>query len=593
MKGALLGASILLGVASAAADGNYALCQVTGESSPKGGVTYYFSESQGSDGNDCISPSKPCQSVSRLNSLEYSGGDTVALLAGDVWRITSEAPGIFGPNSSLGKQNYTPNGSNLTITTYGSGKCNPIAGITSGCATFTLADNSPLTGGWIFDDASYLVFKNTLFIGRTAAAMGFQTGSGILIYNEQSNSGRSVTIDNTGIEDVANLIRVDVPSGSLGDLTIENSHLAGSSPNATIDNGVLIQGNVTSCTVQSNLITNIGGHDRRVPRYYAGGSGNGILISDGATGCIVQFNAVSHFGANVNSCGGGAGIWTYIASRITIQFNESYNGGPTRYTAGCDWNGFDIDAGSADVVVQYNYSHDNYGAGFNWYQCDERSAFKNNIYRYNVSERDSSNLAMGAVSISGCNNRSTHGAIYNNTIFTHGAITQSGSPYVAVCVNYFNDTDALFANNICVNDNGNVMVYLYAAGVAKFSGRLDGNNYYQTRGSPQFRDLTGSPRTGLGEWQAASGQDIHSVSKNPSLNSVGNGKACYYSGTPSGPSSCPSAYILQSGSPIVGAGLNLAQAPYNLSVGRRDYYGSAIPHSFGTGYNIGADGQGR
>src|ERR1700683_5516444 len=174
MKGAMLGASILFGVTIATADGNSALCQAAGDPLSKGGVTYYFSQSQGNDGNDCSSPSKACQSVSKLNSLSYSGGDTIAFLAGDGWPITSVAPGIFGPNSSLGKQNYTPNGSTLTITTYGSGRCDPIGSVTSGCVTFNLGGNSPLKGGWVFDNASYLVFKNILIIGRTPAALGFQ-----------------------------------------------------------------------------------------------------------------------------------------------------------------------------------------------------------------------------------------------------------------------------------------------------------------------------------------------------------------------------------------------------------------------------------
>jgi hypothetical protein len=41
---------------------------------------------------------------------------------------------------------------------------------------------------------------------------------------------------------------------------------------------------------------------------------------------------------------------------------------------------------------------------------------------------------------------------------------------------------------------------------------------------------------------------------------------------------------------MIGVGLDLTAPPYNLSVGMRDFYGNAIPHTVGSGYNIGADG---
>jgi hypothetical protein len=559
-------------------------------SSPTVGTTYYFSESQGDDHNGCMSVSAPCRSISKLNSLKYVGGDMIAFRGGDTWTLTSDLPAIIGPNSTGRNQNYIPNRKILTITTYGSGTCSPTAHVTSGCATFRLSGQSPMKGIWNIHNASNVLLENILVIGGTSSALKFQAGSGILIDNDQDSKTAGITVRNVGVEDDANLILVHVLSGTIDNLSIENSYLAGSSRSETVDNGILIKGNLSACTIQRNVITNIGGHPSSAPGYYGGGSGNGILISDGAKNCIVQFNHVSYFGGNVDSCGGPAGIWTYIASNVTIQYNESDHGGPIAFTTGCDWDGFDIDAGSSNVVVQYNYSHDNYGAGLNWYQCDRGINFQNDVYRYNISETDSSFLSMGAVAIGGCNDTSTHGGIYNNTIYTHG--NRPPSAHLGLCVDYSNNTDVLFANNICANDNNDVMIYLYAGGVSKFAGRLEGNDYYQANGQPEFRGLSGSILKGLAAWRSSAGQDFKSVNSNPRFVRAGKTGKCP-SPDRQGPRPCPDHYMLGPGSPLIGAGLDLTLPPYGLRVGKKDYYGNAIPHLIGSGYNIGAYGRTR
>ena len=53
---------------------------------------------------------------------------------------------------------------------------------------------------------------------------------------------------------------------------------------------------------------------------------------------------------------------------------------------------------------------------------------------------------------------------------------------------------------------------------------------------------------------------------------------------------CPTNYELQAGSTLIGAGLDLTQAPYNLTLPIQDYYTNAIPNGSGSGWNYGADG---
>jgi hypothetical protein len=40
---------------------------------------------------------------------------------------------------------------------------------------------------------------------------------------------------------------------------------------------------------------------------------------------------------------------------------------------------------------------------------------------------------------------------------------------------------------------------------------------------------------------------------------------------------------------MIGAGIDLGKR-YGIDVGVQDYFGNNIPHSVGTGFNVGADG---
>ena len=51
-----------------------------------------------------------------------------------------------------------------------------------------------------------------------------------------------------------------------------------------------------------------------------------------------------------------AGIWPWSCDNTTIQFNEVYG-----HKAPWDAQGFDADYNCNNTIIQYNYSHDNYG----------------------------------------------------------------------------------------------------------------------------------------------------------------------------------------------------------------------------------------
>lgn len=124
-----------------------------------------------------------------------------------------------------------------------------------------------------------------------------------------------------------------------------------------------------------------------------------------------------------------------IIFSLTIQFEESDNIQPSpTYVSGCDWDAYDIDAGSQSNVIQYSYGHAFYGpcllaftgsvSGLTW---------SYNAYRYNIFGSTSS-FGYGSLSIVGTNNTSTHSIAHNNTLYTHqvGGSGAGGPAYSCV-----------------------------------------------------------------------------------------------------------------------------------------------------------------
>lgn len=144
-------------------------------------------------------------------------------------------------------------------------------------------------------------------------------------------------------------------------------------------------------------------------------SGNGILLENTSRsridGCLAQRN-----GALMGNAGDGGpvGIWAASSDGITIQHCVSRN---NRSRNNQDGGGFDLDQGTTNCVLQYNYSFDNQGAGFLIYT---NRGFNNSghIVRYNISDNDALSGTTGGIAVSGQNADSNKQIrIYNNTVF--------------------------------------------------------------------------------------------------------------------------------------------------------------------------------
>ncbi|MGE5647606.1 MAG: right-handed parallel beta-helix repeat-containing protein [Acidobacteriota bacterium] len=218
-------------------------------------------------------------------------------------------------------------------------------------------------------------------------------------------------------------------------------------------------------------------------------SGNGIVIGR-TRGAVVEHCEARYNGWDMPWTGNGpVGIWSYESDDVTIQYCVSHH---NRSTAK-DGGGFDFDGGMTNSVLQYNYSHDNFGSGYLICQYDGAQPFENNVVRYNISQDDGlmDHNAGIYVWVGG---RGMKGAVvHNNTIFNN-----KGSAVVFDVMKKFAEPkpEFVFHNNILVSLGPQIR-----GGAA--NGRFM-ENLYWTIGE---RGFSVDGFKSLEEWQRATGQE--------------------------------------------------------------------------------------
>ncbi len=394
-----------------------------------------------------------------------------------------------------------------------------------------------------------------------------------------------------------------IPSAGINKLSVIQNVLHGlDGPGSPDDNGYTGAGtakNITNVIIRENHVFDIGGK----PKGYSGTLGNGILVQ-ATDGAVVERNVVHDLAGNVNTCGGAAGIWAYRANNVKIKFNEAYNVRPLvrPTTIGCDWNGFDFDRDVTNSVMEFNYSHDNYGAG---YLLFGGGIWGPNTVRFNVSENDGQvgNGWFAGITVS-ASTESMPFQIYNNTIYTNVSKIKDplGKPGKTPGITFTNgkgirpSPNGLVANNIffsVANTNG-VSPLIGNQGTDVSSVKFLSNNYYSS-GTPEIMwFLHGVDKpikpiyTSITSWQSATGQDPRAITVNPKLRMPGSAGICK-----EGLAGCLSAYQFinntsttdSEASPMVGTGVNLRMSPYFFNTGLTDLWGNLLPKT--SGFNIG------
>ncbi|HYF49978.1 MAG TPA: right-handed parallel beta-helix repeat-containing protein [Planctomycetota bacterium] len=304
-------------------------------------------------------------------------------------------------------------------------------------------------------------------------------------------------------------------------------------------------------------------------------SGSGIVVG-GVDGLVIEHCQAWNNGWLCNAkVGGPVGIWAWDSNRALIQFCEAHHNRTGK--GSLDGGGFDFDGGVTNSIMQFNYSHENDGAGFLICQYKGARPFHNNVVRYNISQNDGRQHGYGGIHFY----TEPDGAIrnvdvYNNTIYMEkapadvpcGIKVQRGLK------------DVRIMNNLIVVKGVPAIVSIPKdAGVSYF-----GNCYHLLDGAV-MADWTGKKFESLEAWRKETGQERLNgedigCSAEPKLAQPGGGKIV------DGDLTKVDAYRLKEESPLIGKALDLKKL-FGIDTGPRDFHGTR------TGSAIGADEGGK
>jgi hypothetical protein len=487
----------------------------TGQARAAGSRDYCLSP----DGDDAGAGTEvsPWRTIGKLNAQDFRPGDRILLQGGKTFTGTLE----------LKESDSGGDGNQLIVTSYGSGRAIIDGGVTPAIAV---------------DGCNHLAIRNLTL--RGAGRKTGSTGSGLLVAR-----AKGVEIDRI---EVSGFRRSGVELTGVHDARVTHVHAYQNG-----FSGISSGGETSTNLYVAYCLTENNPGDPTIRRNH---SGNGIVIGS-AKGAVIEYCESRYNGWDQPWTGNGpVGIWAYRSDNLIIQFCVAHH---NRSTA-ADGGGFDFDGGMTNSIIQYNYSHSNYGAGYLICQYENAGLFADNIVRYNISQDDGlkDHDAGIFVWVGGAEMKST--LVHNNTIFnTKGAAVAFGASQ-----KYADQLPLItFHNNIFVSQGPQIR-----GGSEK--GRFIGNLYWSMgeRGFnvDEYRDFA--------EWVASTGQEKHEgkivgVYADPLLRKDGNGLL-----TEPGKLATLTEYQLLPGSPALDAGLDLRRL-FGLDPGKRDYYGTHLPAS--------------
>ena len=385
----------------------------TDDTSNVKGTIYYVDAEAKSDDYPGTSPNKPLKTLGQVNQLSLQPGDAVLFKKDCRWvgaltirhSGTQEAPILYGM--------------------YGEGDNKP-------CIDGAGAVNAAISG----EDISFVEIRN-LEVTNAGDTRTYHRGISIVAVYQNVEG---ITIRDCHVHDV------DSNAEETSDkIRGEDKHWYGgivvrARSNANPDNhhiilkDVLIENNkVERCTI---LGIALGGAMTDFDK-----NQKCIILFNDRKG-LIEHNVAANNGRSADLTEYYAGIWCIWSEDCLIQYNESYGQGPSG-----DGEGFDIDGGCSGTIVQYNYSHDNYGGFILCMQWRNGEA----TIRYNVSVNDSRAFVNYGYNLGGEPLMKLD--VYNNTFFTTkpimSAVTMvSGDSKVDKAVYSY------FRNNIFCVKNG-------------------------------------------------------------------------------------------------------------------------------------------
>ncbi len=518
-------------------------------------ATYYVS-SVGKDSNSGTSATAAWATLAKVNRAVFLPGDIILFEGGKTFQ-----GGIYFGTQNAGAYAKVKGTAEKPIVfgSYGTGRATISSGTNYGFRGYN-------TAGFKIQN---LIFKGS---GRTQS-----TKVGIDFYTDVPNTLLTyvyiVNVEVYGYKEAGIMFGSwDSLTAGFGNITIENSKVH---DNGDVGISSYAQGRLVhkKFTLRNNKVYNTSG----IPERTTSHSGSGICLGD-VDGAVIEYcEAYNNGWLNASPSNGPAGIWGYRCNNLLIQRNESHH---NKTGSAKDGGGFDLDGGTTNSIMQYNYSHDNDGAGFLIAQYSGAPAMKNITVRYNVSENDGRKNDYGGIHLwsSGSNGGIQNAYVYNNTVYL--TPSASGVPK-AVMVRSGGFTNTSIRNNIFQTTGGAEIVRVNAnTGI-----RFEGNDYWSS-GATFKINWVGTTYSSLTAWRTATGQEKSGgvavgYSLSPALTDPGKGV------TISDPKlfHTLTGYKLFSTSGLVGKGMNL-KSLFGTNVGTQDFFGNNI--TLLTSFSIGA-----
>jgi hypothetical protein len=237
-------------------------------------------------------------------------------------------------------------------------------------------------------------------------------------------------------------------------------------------------------------------------------------------------------------------IWSWASDHVTVQYNEVYQ----MHSYGYDGGAFDADWNSSNVIIQYNYAHDNDGFCGVIYGLQGFTT-TNVVMRYNVCTNNDlkSGYSPGEIYVLSDSSSPINGfQIYNNTIYSVSADNKG-----AINAATFYPTGSL---PLLIKNN---VVYSTKTEMVNVQNGIDmGENTYWLLGS-------GSPTWVYGGTSYTSPQETQSqvvdpILIDPTYHAVGRPRT---------------SFTAPSNSPVIDAGELLS------NMGSHDFFGNRLPRS--------------
>ncbi len=358
--------------------------------------TYYFNQ-LGNDTTGDGTFNHPWCSIAKANSEHFTSGDQLLFAAGQT----------FAGKLLLDSQHITAGAKPLIVSSYGKGSAILENKIGDAIEIHNLANIN-------------LSNLELLGPGRNS-----NSGDGIRFLNDAPSGSilDHVSINRIEISGFVNgLEMVAVPKDGSGKCGYSNVTIANCTIHDNAQDGLFLRGNFSQTSTQYSFTNVLITHVTASSNYHTipgVDDENGIDVSD-CDNATIQYCTAFNNGCSGN---GSVGIWTWDCNRSLIQYCLSFNNHTGRDR---DGDGFDLDGGDTNSVLQNNISFGNDGAGLALFQFKYGRPFTGNTIRNNVSINDARKNAYGGIAVGDYGPGISNCQIYSNFVVTNP--TEGASP---------------------------------------------------------------------------------------------------------------------------------------------------------------------